>query len=89
MRTNPQRVAWTVLWVAFVAFCLLAVGVPLGIRSFALNTADDQDTQLQVIEGTVLVQKANGSEPIGVTDAALLSPGDQVITDASWATLDF
>jgi hypothetical protein len=90
MRNNPERIAWTVLWTALVVFCLLAVGVPLGIRSFALNAAVDQDTQLQAIEGTVLVQKENAQESIGVTDSATLVPGDQVLSDdTSWATLDF
>ncbi len=89
MRKNPDRVAWTVLSIAFIFFCLLAVGIPLGIRSYLLNSTEDQDTLLQVIEGTVLVDKANGADPIGVTDSAMLSPGDEVITDdTSWATLD-
>jgi hypothetical protein len=89
MRNNPARVAWTVLALAFVVFCLLITGIPLGFRAYLLNAQQDQDTLLQVIEGTVLVDKANGSEPIGVTDSAMLSPGDEVITDdTSWATLD-
>jgi hypothetical protein len=89
MRNNPERLAWTVLGTAFVVFLLLAISIPLGIRSFLLHASQDQDALLQVIEGTVLVDKANGAEPIGVTDAATLSPGDEVITDDnSWATLD-
>jgi len=89
MRKNPDRVAWTVLSMAFVFFCLLAIGIPLGARSYLLNATEDQDALLQVIAGTVLVDKANGADPIGVTDSAMLSPGDEVITDdTSWATLD-
>lgn len=89
MRTNPERIAWTVLLAAFTIFCVLAVGIPLGIRSFLINATVAQDTQMQVIEGTVLVRKPNGGDPLGVTQAAALSPGDEVITDeTSWATLD-
>jgi hypothetical protein len=89
MRRNPERVAWTVLSISFITFCGLVVGIPLSFRSFLLNAAVSQDTQMQVIEGTVLVRKSNGSAPIGVTKAETLSPGDEVITDASsWATLD-
>jgi hypothetical protein len=92
MRSNPERIAWIVLASAFVVFCLLAAGIPLAIRSYLLNAMEDMDAQLQVIEGTVLVQKANGSQPIGVmaSDGAVgLSPEDAVITDnASWVTLD-
>jgi len=89
MRRNPERIAWTVLCAATAVFCLLVVGTPLAIRSFLLSATDDQDTRLQVIEGTVLVEKAGRDDPIGVTQSADLSPGDEVITDqASWATLD-
>jgi hypothetical protein len=89
MRRNPQRLAWTVLAAAFTAFCVLAVGIPLGIRSYLLNATDERDTLLQVIEGTVLVDRANGGDPSGVIDSATLAPGDEVITDeTSWAMLD-
>lgn len=89
MQKNPERVAWTVLTAAFIAFCVLASGIPLGIRWYLLTSTDDQDSLLQVIEGTVLVQKAEGSEPLGVTESAAMAPEDEVITDAtSWCTLD-
>jgi hypothetical protein len=89
MRRNPERVAWTVLGTAFVVFCSLAAGIPLSIRSFLLNATVSQETQMQVIEGTVLVRKANSNATIGVTQSETLSPGDEVITDdSSWATLD-
>jgi hypothetical protein len=90
MRKRPERVAWTVLWAAFVMFCLLATGIPLGIRYYLLNAMVDQETQLQRIEGTILVQGADGSRPSGVTESASLSPGVEVILDAtSRGTLDF
>jgi len=89
MRKNPERVAWTVLSLAFIAFCLLAAGIPLGIRSYLLNAMDNLDTQLQVIEGTVLVQETRKSDLTAVTENMNLSPGDEVLTDdASWAALD-
>jgi hypothetical protein len=89
MRKNPERVAWTVLSAAFITFCALIVGIPLSFRSYLLNATVPQDTQMQVIEGTVLVRKSNGGAPMGVTKAETLAPGDEVITDAtSWATLD-
>ena len=90
MHNKPERVAWTVLWMAFVLFCLLATGIPLGIRYYLLSAMVDQETQLQRIEGTILVQEAGGDKPTGVTESALLSPGDEVILDAtSRGTLDF
>ncbi len=90
MRRNPERIAWTVLWVAFVVFCVLITGIPLGLRYYLLHATKDQDTLLQRIEGTILVQRANGDKPYGVTDSALVSPGDEVILDATArGTLDF
>ncbi len=89
MRKNPERVAWTVLAAAFVVFCILAAGIPLAVRSYLLNATDDQDTRLQVIEGTVLVQEARKSDLSAVTESTTLLAGDEVLTDdTSWATLD-
>ncbi len=89
MRRNPERVAWTVLSIAFTTFWLLAIGTPLGIRSFLLNSHEPQEARLQVIDGTVLVQKAKGSDPLGVTQGVVLDQGDEILTDAtSSATLD-
>jgi hypothetical protein len=90
MRRNPERVAWAVLLSAFVVFCILVTGIPLAVRSYLLNTTNGQDTLLQTIEGTILVQEAEGSKPTGVTESAMLSPGDEVLLSASdRGTLDF
>jgi len=90
MRKNPVRVAWIVLGTAFVVFCALVTGIPLVSRYYVVNAAEDRETLLQRIEGTILVQRANGGEPSGVTESATLLPGDEVILDAtSRGTLDF
>ncbi len=90
MQNKPERVAWTVLWAAFITFCLIITGIPLGIRYYLLNATIEQDTQLQRIEGTILVQEAGGETPTGVTGTTLLPPGEEVILDAtSRGTLDF
>lgn len=89
MRRNPERLAWLVLSLAVLSFCVLATGIPLGLRSYLLNATDDMDTHLQVIEGTVLVQQARESDLTAVTESFILTPGDEVLTDdTSWASLD-
>ena len=89
MRRNPERLAWLVLSLAVLSFCVLATGIPLGLRSYVLNATDDMDTHLQVIEGTVLVQQARESDLTAVTESFILTPGDEVLTDdTSWASLD-
>ncbi len=83
MRNNPERMAWTVLSVAFVTFCALVTLIPLGLRSFIIGATTDQSTHVQRIAGTVLVRRANGGDLSGVTEAATVSPGDEVIVDAA------
>lgn len=89
MRKRPERTAWQVLWLAFITFWLLAIGIPLGIRSYILNARDSQDAQLLAIGGTLLVEKAEGGDPIGVMEDLVLAPGDRVLSDAaSSGTID-
>ena len=89
MRRNPERLAWTVLSLAFAVFCALAVGIPWGVHSYLMNSTIPHDAQLQVIEGTVLVQEERKSDLTAVTESAAIAPGDEVLTDStSWATLD-
>ena len=57
MHNKPERIAWTVLWIAFIFFCILVISIPLGIRYYLLNAMVEQETQLQRIEGTILVQE--------------------------------
>jgi len=90
MHNKPERLAWTILWAAFILFCILATSIPLGVRYYLLNAMVDQETQLKRIDGTILVQEAEGNKPTGVTESAMLSPGAEVILDAtSRGTLDF
>jgi hypothetical protein len=89
MRKNPQRLAWTVLWTAFVLFCLLITAVPLGVRHHLLTAMEEQESQLQRIAGTPLVRRENGGGLMAVTESTALVPGDEVILDgSSRATLD-
>jgi len=39
MRKRPERVAWTVLWIAFAACWILAIGTPLGVSSYLRNAS--------------------------------------------------
>jgi hypothetical protein len=89
MRNNPERLAWTVLSVAFVTFCVLVTTIPLGIRSYILGAMDVQETQVQRIAGTVLVRRVSGGQLGGVLESGVVMPGEQVIIDsATRAVLD-
>jgi hypothetical protein len=90
VRKNPERLAWTVLSAAFISFCFLVTSVPLGIRFYLRTSCRDQDTQLERIEGTLQVRKADGSAPQAVIESATLGPGDRVILGSTdWASLGF
>jgi hypothetical protein len=90
VRKNPERLAWAVLGTAFFTFCVLIISIPLGVRFYLKSAYQEQDTQLERIEGTIQVRKADGSAPQAVTDSAILGPGDRVVLGSTdWATLGF
>ncbi len=63
MRQNPERLAWTVLWFAFIVFCLFAVGCPLTGRSYVLHARRGLRSQLKAQRGTVRVER-NGNNRV-------------------------
>lgn len=91
LRKNPERLAWIALSLAFVSFCFLAVGIPLGIRWYVINAAQVHKTPLAAIRGTVVVQEPEAEVPIAVTATKDDVPeGSIITTDAtSQAFLEF
>jgi hypothetical protein len=91
LRSNPERLAWTVLSIAFATFCLLATGIPLGIRWYLINATQVHKTSLAAVRGTVQVQEPNATVPIAVTATKDDVPeGATITTDAnSQAYLEF
>jgi len=68
MRNNPERLAWTIMVSAFITFCALVIGIPLGIRSYLLNATQPEQSSVTSVQGTVLVQRVDASVPIPVPD---------------------
>jgi len=62
-RRNPERIAWVVLLLAFVGFCLIVAGVPLGIRWYLLNAEEELTALVEPLVGTVVVEPSLGSGP--------------------------
>ena len=92
MRNNPDRLAWTVLLLAFATFCTLVVGIPLGIRSYLLNAMNTEQISITSVHGTVVAQLRTPSVPIPVTDGATIEveEGARIKTDStSQAILTF
>src|SRR3972149_11591106 len=91
MRSNPQRLAWTVMTIAFAICCALAAGVPLGGWNFVNNSEVELPVNLEVSSGTVRVTRPGRALPEGVVDRLAEVPeGSLIQTDeSSQAILSF
>lgn len=73
-----QRLAWSILFLGFAIFCLLAVTVPWGLRTWFIISTTPQEALLKPISGTVLVNSRGvGSESLEFT----VREGDVIRTD--------
>jgi hypothetical protein len=92
MRNNPERLAWTVLLLAFTTFCVLAIAVPLGVRWYLLNATIAKATAVTSVRGTVLAETRNAALPVPITDGSTteVEEATRVTTDStSQAVLTF
>lgn len=90
MRKNPARVAWAVLLVSFITFCLLVVSIPLAVRWFVLHGQVQESALLRVTSGTVLLLPDADGEPVAVVDSRAVEAGTLIRTDQrSQGTLIF
>jgi hypothetical protein len=83
MRQNPERLAWVVLWLAFITFCLIAVGCPASAYSYMLHARRGLHAQLNSQRGTVRVERTGSSrvDAVSLDDPPLrLYSGDGVRT---------
>jgi len=56
MQRTPERLAWIVLFAAFVVFCTCAVSVPLGTRWYLTSATRSQEAKITCLEGTAVVE---------------------------------
>jgi len=87
---NPERIAWTTLIIAFVLFAVLAVTIPLSVRSYLFYAAVPLSAQLRPISGTPLMWQRADEEALGVTDRREMSEDARVRSpEASSAVVTF
>ncbi len=72
--------AWTVLGVAFVALCLLVLGIPQAINWYLAHAMSERPVTLQLLKGTTLWLPAGGRQEVNAADGALLTDGGRVRT---------
>ena len=65
MHNNPQRLAWTVMIIAFVLFLSLAITIPLGIRILLVNSTREQSNTMSLGSGSVYITRP----AVGVPEA--------------------
>ena len=84
MWRNPERLAWTVLVISFVACVALAVSAPLAVRSFLTDSTELAALILKVQQGTALLQRPTSADFVGITDVTIDVPaGSAIKADAS------
>lgn len=81
-RQSPTRVAWLILTISFFACCLLAVAVPLGVRSFLLHATRSKTAFLTATTGTAQLWVPGAGDPTAVTDPRPVAEGSRLVTDS-------
>ncbi|MFH1084216.1 MAG: FecR domain-containing protein [Chloroflexota bacterium] len=92
MTRNPQRMAWTVLLLAFATFCLIVVAVPLGIRWYIFGAKAERQARVEALAGTVVIEMpvGRGAVPLSRGQSLSVASGTVVRTDESAeATITF
>lgn len=84
MRDNPERLAWAVLLLSFLACVSLVVLVPLGGRWYLLNARVRQSVTLQVQRGPLRVTLAGRGQPVAIDEEREEIPERTIVaTDAT------
>ncbi|MBI2938890.1 MAG: FecR domain-containing protein [Chloroflexi bacterium] len=78
----PERLAWVVIWLSFLAFCLLVMATFFGIRWYIQATAEPRLATIELIRGPALVQEAGRRRDSSVLDGMELREGDRIRTPA-------
>lgn len=73
MRRNPERVAWVFLLSAFFIFCIIVIGIPLGVRHYLLTAVHEQKALVESIAGTVVVEPPLGRGAIPLSKGQSMS----------------
>ena len=76
MKENRERLAWTVLLIAFVICMALLLGVPFGIYQWIQHATVPPHMVLRVLEGTAQVEASlvlAGNEPTEIQPGAAIT----------------
>lgn len=74
------RLAWLVLWAAALTFCLMVVGLILGVRWYRDQALTARVATVDIIGGTVLFQAEETTRETVATNRMRLQDGDRLRT---------
>jgi hypothetical protein len=76
MRSNPERLAWTILLSSFTAFCVLVAGAPYAAWRYVTTASDVPRTVVYASQGTLLVTRASGPPALSATTSVSVTIED-------------
>ncbi|HVC32432.1 MAG TPA: FecR family protein [Chloroflexota bacterium] len=82
MERDAERLAWTVLGVAFVVFCFMLLGIPQAARWYVVHAMTERPVQLQVLKGTTFLLPSGGRQEVNAFDGMAISAGSRIRTAA-------
>jgi hypothetical protein len=87
---SPERMAWSVLLIAFGMFCILTFSTAVGIYSFLFESTVSISTTLRVARGTVGITGSDLIEAVEREQEDLTNQATSISTDSqSQATIQF
>jgi len=83
LHRNPERTAWTTLWITFAVFVCLAVSVPLSVRWAVLYLTEPLPAQANPLQGTPLMWERADETARALTADLNIGEGQRIRTDES------
>ncbi len=84
---SPERVAWVVMLLSFFLCLVLAVGTPLGVRTFLRHASQPVPLKARSLHGIALLAVPGQEELAAITRPRAFTPGRTLRTDASSSAL--
>ncbi|MBN2469151.1 MAG: hypothetical protein JXN59_00395 [Anaerolineae bacterium] len=83
MFKDPGRLAWTVLLIGLVLFCITTFTIYIGVRWFLFDSTVPLNTTLYVSRNTASVLTSTSDAFLAVHNMLSISPDTQITTDSS------
>lgn len=82
MRRNPERLAWVVLWLAFLVLCAVLFGGWRGVSWYLATATSPREARLEILGGTVLLREPGARNEVNAPGNIQLKEGARIRTTA-------